>query len=236
LAFLASFGGLTVISGIVQLIAVPITMLVPLAWLDIPILLAAAFYTIPWFLTNVVTFGLIGMSAIRKFRSGIMLPRNILLSSIGIALLAFAIISIAYLMAFLVSAFTMAVPSLIIHVATLEFIVAMIVTLLVALIILSFIGIGFLISTAVLAIGLGIIGLLMLGVMGAFVLATMILIAGLIVATILGFIATLFPPLIPIIPIILCFVLSMFMMIILRFIWAALEIALFGGAFSSGAF
>jgi len=198
--FVLSYTLFTVVGGIASLL----TGLLPFAWLLVPTVLGLAFFALPWAGTVLVSLGAIAMSAMRKFRSGIMLPRNILLSSLAIAAIALMVITIGYLMAWLTSAFTMMVPSLMIHVATLEFATAMIVTILLAIALIAiFTILGLVISALVTGIGLGAVLLFMAMSILMFLLATVGLLLVAVIAIVLGFLATLLPPLIPILPILL---------------------------------
>jgi hypothetical protein len=213
LAFVGSLFAFDVAAGILSLLTgfLPI----PLIWAIIPMLLGLVFFTLPWALTNLGIIGAVAMSAMRKFRSGIMLPRNILLSSLGLAGLGVFMVTAAYLMAFLTSVFTMMVPSFIIHAATLEVILAMFATILIAMTVLA---IGFVLSTAAL-------GLAIAAIAGIFIIATLFIAVGLLAALALGFLGTLIPPLIPILPIILACVLIAFVYAAANLIFGLTEAA-----------
>ena len=194
LVFVASYTLFTIVGGIASLL----TGILPFAWLLVPTILGLAFFALPWLGTVLTSFGAIAMSAIRKFRSGIMLPRNIVLSSMAIAAIAFVVITAGYLMAWLTSAFTMMVPSLMIHVATIEVAVAMLVTIALAIALIAiFTILGFVISAIVTGIGLGAVVSFMAIAVLVFLLATIGLLLAGIIAIVLGFLATLLPPLIP---------------------------------------
>jgi hypothetical protein len=222
LVFVASYTLFTIVGGIASLL----TGILPFAWLLVPTILGLAFFALPWLGTVLTSFGAIAMSAIRKFRSGIMLPRNIVLSSMAIAAIAFVVITAGYLMAWLTSAFTMMVPSLMIHVATIEVAVAMLVTIALAIALIAiFTILGFVISAIVTGIGLGAVVSFMAIAVLVFLLATIGLLLAGIIAIVLGFLATLLPPLIPILPIILGTLIAIVIVLMAEFLVAIVSAA-----------
>ncbi len=212
-AFVGSLFAFDVVAGILSLLTgfLPI----PFIWAIVPTILALVFFVAPWALTNIGVIGAVAASAWRKFRSGIMLPRNILLSSLGLAGLGVFMVTAAYLMAFLTSVFTMMVPSFIIHTATLEVILAMGVTIILAMAVLA---IGFLLSTVALGLALAVIAIIFLAATGAIAL-------GLLASLALGFLGTLIPPLIPILPIILATVIAVLIYAMANIIFGLTEAA-----------
>jgi hypothetical protein len=122
-------------------------------------------------------------------------------------------VTAAYLMAYLTSVFTMMVPSFIIHTATLEVILAMGVTILIAMAVLA---IGFVLSTVALGLAIAIIAAI-------FIVATLFLVLGILAALALGFLGTLIPPLIPILPIVLATILGALIYAAMRILYGFTE-------------
>ena len=211
LAFVGSLFAFDVAAGILSLLTG--FMPIPFIWAIVPTILGLVFFVAPWALTNLGIIGAVSMSALRKFRSGIMLPRNILLSSLGLAGLGLFMVTAAYLMAYLTSVFTMMVPSFIIHTATLEVILAMGVTILIAMAVLA---IGFVLSTVALGLAIAIIAAI-------FIVATLFLVLGILAALALGFLGTLIPPLIPILPIVLATILGALIYAAMRILYGFTE-------------